>query len=99
MEFGIAVATSTDSWRVVKKAEELGFTDAWFYDTQLINRPEETPFITEELILGSTFSGTGEVLVDHVRRLEDAGYSQFTVQIVPGQESAIEDWAGVFEQV
>lgn len=37
MEFGIAVATSTDSWKVVKRAEELGFTDAWFYDTQLLN--------------------------------------------------------------
>ena len=37
MEFGIAVATATDSWKVVKRAEELGFTDAWFYDTQLLN--------------------------------------------------------------
>lgn len=37
MEFGIAVATTTDSWKVVKRAEELGFTDAWFYDTQLLN--------------------------------------------------------------
>jgi 5,10-methylenetetrahydromethanopterin reductase len=37
MEFGIAVATTTDSWKVVKRAEELGFVDAWFYDTQLLN--------------------------------------------------------------
>ncbi len=36
MEFGIAVATSTDSWKVVKRAEELGFDYAWFYDTQLL---------------------------------------------------------------
>ncbi len=36
MEFGIAVATATDSWKVVKRAEELGFTYAWFYDTQLL---------------------------------------------------------------
>ena len=36
MEFGIALATSTDSWKVVKRAEELGFTHAWFYDTQLL---------------------------------------------------------------
>ncbi|MEZ5559360.1 MAG: LLM class flavin-dependent oxidoreductase [Pseudomonadales bacterium] len=37
MDFGIAVATSTESWKVVKRAEELGFTHAWFYDTQLLN--------------------------------------------------------------
>ena len=37
MEFGIAVATSADSWKVVQRAEELGFASAWFYDTQLLN--------------------------------------------------------------
>jgi 5,10-methylenetetrahydromethanopterin reductase len=37
MDFGIAVATSTQSWQVVKRAEELGFSHAWFYDTQLLN--------------------------------------------------------------
>ena len=37
MEFGVAFASSTDSWRAVKRAEELGFSHAWFYDTQLLN--------------------------------------------------------------
>src|ERR1700761_413791 len=36
MEFGIAVATAADSWKIVKRAEELGFTHAWFYDTQML---------------------------------------------------------------
>jgi 5,10-methylenetetrahydromethanopterin reductase len=36
MQFGIVVATSTDSWKVVQRAEELGFTHAWFYDTQML---------------------------------------------------------------
>lgn len=36
MEFAIALATSTNSWQVVQRAEELGFTHAWFYDTQLL---------------------------------------------------------------
>lgn len=36
MDFGIVVATSADSWRVVQRAEELGFTHAWFYDTQML---------------------------------------------------------------
>jgi 5,10-methylenetetrahydromethanopterin reductase len=37
MDFGIAFASSTESWRVVERAEALGFTHAWFYDTQLLN--------------------------------------------------------------
>jgi 5,10-methylenetetrahydromethanopterin reductase len=37
MDFGIQLATSSHSWKVVKRAEELGFTNAWFYDTELLN--------------------------------------------------------------
>ena len=37
MDFGVAFASSTESWRVVERAEALGFTHAWFYDTQLLN--------------------------------------------------------------
>ncbi len=37
MDFGINVATSADSWKVVARAEALGFSHAWFFDTQLIN--------------------------------------------------------------
>ena len=34
MDLGIAICSSGDSWKVVERAEELGFTHAWFYDTQ-----------------------------------------------------------------
>ena len=37
MQFGIAVATAADSWKVVARAEEFGFTSAWFYDTQMLS--------------------------------------------------------------
>jgi 5,10-methylenetetrahydromethanopterin reductase len=37
MDFGIALPTAADSWKVVKRAEELGFTHAWFYDTQMLS--------------------------------------------------------------
>ncbi len=62
-------------------------------------RPEEKPFLTEELILGSTFTGTKQELIEKIRILEDGGYTQFTIQVVHGQEDAIEDWADVFEAV
>jgi 5,10-methylenetetrahydromethanopterin reductase len=36
MEFGIVLPPAADAWRIVQRAEELGFTQAWFYDTQLL---------------------------------------------------------------
>ena len=37
MKFGIALPTAADSWKVVQRAEELGFAEAWFYDTQMLS--------------------------------------------------------------
>ena len=37
MDFGIALPTAADSWKQAKRAEELGFTHAWFYDTQMLS--------------------------------------------------------------
>ncbi|MBT4162406.1 MAG: LLM class flavin-dependent oxidoreductase [Gammaproteobacteria bacterium] len=37
MEYSIALASEVDSWKWVQRAEELGFSSAWFYDTQLLN--------------------------------------------------------------
>lgn len=36
IDIGIALTPTADSWRVVERAEELGFSHAWFYDTQLL---------------------------------------------------------------
>ena len=36
MEFGIGIPTSGDSWKVAQRAEELGFSHVWFYDTQML---------------------------------------------------------------
>jgi len=37
MDYGINLATAADSWKVVRRAEELGYARAWFYDTQMLN--------------------------------------------------------------
>ena len=37
MNFGIALPTPADSWKTVKRAEDAGFSTAWFYDTQLLS--------------------------------------------------------------
>ena len=58
-------------------------------------KPEERPFVSAELIRRTSFTGTRAVLIERVARLRAAGYTQFTVQLTPGQEAAIEDWAAI----
>jgi 5,10-methylenetetrahydromethanopterin reductase len=55
----------------------------------------ERPFVTAEMIRRTTFTGTQPDLLDRIAALRDGGYTQFTVQLVPGHESAIEDWARI----
>ncbi len=56
-------------------------------------KERERPFVTAEMIRQTTFTGTEPDLLDRIAALRDAGYTQFTIQLVPGQEHAIEDWA------
>jgi len=37
MDYGIALATHAESWKLAKRAEELGYANASFFDTQLLN--------------------------------------------------------------
>ena len=36
MDFGVGIASGVDGWKVAQRAEALGFTHAWFYDTQML---------------------------------------------------------------
>ena len=62
-------------------------------------RPEEERFLTPELIRATTFTGRADELVERIRALEKGGYQQFVIQLVHGQESAVEDWARLCERV
>ena len=53
----------------------------------------ERPFVTAEMIRQTTFTGTEPDLLERIAALRDGGYTQFTIQLVPGHEAAIEDWA------
>lgn len=56
-------------------------------------KPIERPFVTAEMIRQTTFTGTEPDLLERIAALRDGGYTQFTIQLVPGHEAAIEDWA------
>ena len=58
-------------------------------------KESERPFVTADLIRATTFAATEDDIKGRVEALRDAGYSQFAVQLTPGNEDAIEDWARV----
>ena len=60
-------------------------------------KQEERRYVTPELIRDTSFTATEVELKSRIGDLRDAGYNQFTIQIVPGQEDAIEDWGRVFK--
>ena len=58
-------------------------------------KPEERPFVTAELIRLTTFTATERELKDRVAAPAEAGYTEIALQVVPGQEHAIEDWGRI----
>ena len=58
-------------------------------------KPEERPFITADLVRLTTFAATERELKDRFGQLAAAGYDEVAIQILPGQEHAIEDWGQI----
>lgn len=61
-------------------------------------RPDEADLVSPELVAARSFTGTAAELRDRVRALAK-GYDQFVIQLVPGHEDAIEDWAALAQTV
>jgi 5,10-methylenetetrahydromethanopterin reductase len=60
-------------------------------------RDDEKELITADLIKTLSMTGTLAELRDKVVALRDAGYRQLAIQIVEGEEDALEDWARVIK--
>jgi 5,10-methylenetetrahydromethanopterin reductase len=58
-------------------------------------KAEEKRFVTAELIANTSFTASEAEIKKRIGALRDAGYSQFTIQLVPGHESALADWARI----
>src|SRR5262249_51022173 len=58
-------------------------------------KPAEKPFVTADLIRATTFTANEAEIKQRIDRLRGAGYTQFTIQLVPGQEPARADWARI----
>ncbi|HEV2188066.1 MAG TPA: LLM class flavin-dependent oxidoreductase [Stellaceae bacterium] len=58
-------------------------------------KPEERPFVTADLIRATTITGREAEIAATIAAFAEAGYAEVAVQIVPGQEHAIEDWGRI----
>ena len=58
-------------------------------------RPEEQQFITGEMLKFTSLTGTEDEIRVRVQAMAAAGYDQVAIQLIPGQEATIEDWARV----
>ena len=59
-------------------------------------RDDEREFVTADMIRGTTFTGTAGELRTRLEELESQGWDQFSIQLMHGHESAIDEWARVF---
>jgi 5,10-methylenetetrahydromethanopterin reductase len=62
MNYGIALATHAESWRHVKRAEELGYEAASFFDTQLLNADLFVAMGAAAMVSKSITLGTGVLI-------------------------------------
>jgi 5,10-methylenetetrahydromethanopterin reductase len=58
-------------------------------------KPEEKRFVSAELISATSFTATEAEIKQRIEALRGAGYTQFTIPLVPGQEHALADWARI----
>jgi 5,10-methylenetetrahydromethanopterin reductase len=58
-------------------------------------KPEEKRFVSAELISATSFTASEAEIKQRIDALRGAGYTQFTIQLVPGQEQALADWARI----
>jgi 5,10-methylenetetrahydromethanopterin reductase len=58
-------------------------------------KAEEKRFVTADLIRSTSFTATEPEIKQRIDRLRSAGFTQFTIQLIPGQEQALADWARI----
>jgi 5,10-methylenetetrahydromethanopterin reductase len=58
-------------------------------------KPAEKPFVTADLIRATTFTASEAEIKQRIDQLRGVGYTQFTIQLVPGQEQALADWTRI----
>ena len=85
MDIGINLATTADSWKIVKRAEELGYTRVWFYDTHMLNADVFAAMAAAAMVTSKIRLGTG-VLIPSNRIAPVAANALATINaLAPGR--------------
>lgn len=85
MDIGINLATAADSWKVVKRAEELGYTRVWFFDTHMLNADVFSAMAAAAMVTSKIRLGTG-VLIPSNRIAPVAANALATINaLAPGR--------------
>jgi 5,10-methylenetetrahydromethanopterin reductase len=58
-------------------------------------KPAEKKFVTAKMIAETSFTASEAEIKKRIEALRAAGYTQFTIQLVPGHEAALADWARI----
>jgi len=62
MDIGINLATAADSWKIVKRAEELGYSRVWFFDTHMLNADVFVGMAAAAMVTSKIRLGTGVLI-------------------------------------
>ena len=58
-------------------------------------KAEEKRFVSADLIANTSFTASEAEIKKRIEALRGAGYTQFTIQLIPGHEHALADWARI----
>jgi 5,10-methylenetetrahydromethanopterin reductase len=96
---GVAMLSTPEIRAYIEMARGFQPEDAPYLENHrghlMFVKEEEKKFVTAELIANTTFTANEAEIKTRIEALRGAGYSQFTIQLVPGHESALADWARI----
>src|SRR6476469_2132833 len=96
---GVAMLSTPEIEGYVELARGFRPEDARYLENHrghlMFVKPEEKKFVTAKMIAETSFTATEAEIKTRIAALKAAGYSQFTIQLVPGQEKAIEEWGRI----
>ena len=103
MDFGITLPTPADSWKTVKRAEDAGFSTAWFYDTQVLSadifvamgaaavKTDRIRLGTGVLIPRTGLCQSPRTALPRSTRWHQAAFSPASEPAIPGGEASASD--------
>ena len=96
---GVAMLSTPEIKAYIEMARGFEPKDAPYLENHrghlMFVKAEEKKFVTADLIANTSFTANEAEIRKRIEALRGAGYTQFTIQLVPGQESALADWAKI----